>query len=101
MGMARRFTPLRIHPRHPVLLPEEFVRHALSSPTTKEFDNAIEPDFSFWIEWSSTRRSPAILKQLEEAQQTAKDLAAQSRRERIAADIKMYGLSNSRCFMAD
>ena len=82
---------------HGVILPDEFVRHALSAPSRTKPDTAEKYDFDYWIRWCAPRRLPAVVQGLREALIAAQPQIAALRAERIARLEQKQGLSTERC----
>ena len=95
---------------HNVVLPEEFVAHALSKVTPRlpgwpdddldivSMPREIEPvDHEFWQQWSSTRRAPQFLERLRSAQRVAEAFAAADRSEKLQSLIREKGLADTNC----
>lgn len=85
---------------HSLLLPDEFIQHALSRPALKNFFPHTRPDLSFWIHWAATKRSPAVLEKFHLTRHASESSAKELRRERIAAETLSKGISDSRCIMS-
>ncbi len=75
---------------HSVMLPEEFVQHALSKsdpgvPGWRDDPNwyfsrltkNLQVDHSYWEAWCASRRSSSFLEQLEEARESVQELVAE------------------------
>ncbi len=97
---------------HGILLPDEFVDHALSRVTPDRqglpesaagTDCGPLPaiDHDYWAKWCSSRRSPAFLARLREGRLTAAALMRADRADRLATLIRQRGLGNSKCQWRD
>lgn len=99
---------------HRIVLPEEFVTHALSKVTPRtpgwpddDLDIAsatgeTEPvDHEFWRQWSSTRRAPQFLDQLRSAQRVVEALAAADRSMQLQSLVREKGLADTNCIWKD
>ena len=95
---------------HDVVLPDEFVAHALSKVTPRlpgwpdndlhlvSIPREIEPvDHEFWQRWSSSRRSTQLLERLRAGQRAAEALAAADRSARLQSLIEDKGLADTNC----
>jgi hypothetical protein len=78
---------------HRVVLPIEFITHALSGTSTSKPDDDQNYDGGYWLQWCEARRSPEIREGLRSA-----FLAAQAQVSALAADLEhKHGLSNEQC----
>jgi hypothetical protein len=95
---------------HNIVLPEEFMVHALSRATPRlpgwpdndlqlvSETRAPEPvEYEFWQQWSSTRRSPQLLDRLRTGQRAAEALAAADRSKELQSLVNERGLSDANC----
>jgi len=91
--------------QHPIALPPDFVRHALSQPgptrpsgdPEKRID---ELDDSDWITWARPFRTPAVAKMLEQASEVAVR-ACQAKLDAKAAELAAkHGVSEKSCAWA-
>jgi hypothetical protein len=95
---------------HNIVLPEEFVAHALSKVTPRlpgwpadDLDIVFAPretvpvDYEFWQQWSSTRRAPQFLDRLRSAQRAAEALAAADRSKQLQSLVREKGLADTNC----
>jgi hypothetical protein len=99
---------------HGVVLPDEFVQHALSksNPGTSGWQDDpnwyfsrlamnLKVDHSFWEEWCASRRSKRFLEQLQTTQEEVEALVAADevtgRFERITAPTGERGEGDARC----
>jgi len=95
--------------KHAIVLPEPFVRHALSSPLVvqgaAEWDalhsDPLPVSDALWIEWVSIRRNPKVIECLREAQARTTGIWTARRIERIAELETGRGLAAVRCFWRD
>ena len=95
---------------HNVVLPEEFVAHALSKVTPRltgwpdndldivSVPREMEPvDHGFWQQWTSSRRSPQLLDRLRTARRAAEAHAAADRSAKLQSLVKEKGLADTNC----
>jgi hypothetical protein len=89
---------------HGIVLPEEFMEHAVSgaTPTMPHPDERVETEF--WTRWCAARRSADVLRCLRAARVLAEseieELRSQmtvARETEIAALVRREGLSSTRC----
>jgi hypothetical protein len=82
---------------HHILLPEEFIQHALSRKALK--DNPIDtpPDLSYWRQWCANRRSPEFLEQLRSARVEADKAAEEGLKEWAVQEATQHGISDRQC----
>jgi len=93
---------------HGIILPEEFVAHALANGVPrpprqqiKQPSRQVTPSLDFWRKWCSTHRAPAFLERLRRARAEADARARVVEREeiqrRVSDEIARYGLGDARC----
>ncbi len=82
---------------HNVVLPEEFVSHALSGAVPVKPDPRQTYDFGYWTGWSSARRTPACRESLRVAASAAREKITALFVERISAVERELGLSSNEC----
>jgi len=95
---------------HGILLPEEFISHALASRSLgRKLLNMLKrsggsASLDYWRNWCAAHRSPAILKRLRRARMDADARAPIVARERIqarvASEVAQHGLGDERCIFA-
>lgn len=90
---------------HQLILPDEFVSHALSGtpakmPDSGECDVRQTYDDSFWLSWCAARRVPAIREGLRRALLVAQEKVSELMAARVDATEKEYGLVEEECHWA-
>ena len=83
---------------HGILLPEEFIKHALSQavPLTATLKGT-PLDLDFWRIWCAARRSPTVLEHLSEARADADKLTEEWLDLCMADKVAEHGLSDIIC----
>ena len=82
---------------HNIVLPEEFVNHALSGIARRQPERTEDVNLSFWTQWCRPRRSADFLDGMRTARVAAEVRIAAMRTERIATLLKDKGLSDEPC----
>jgi hypothetical protein len=82
---------------HQIMLPEEFVTHALIGAKQWQPPENETVEFSFWVQWRGARRSPRLLELLRSAQFAAEAAVAEAKRKHIEFVIRDKGLSKMKC----
>jgi hypothetical protein len=94
---------------HDVILPEDFIAHALAEKRPSEFPHDPLHDFGpvsfdFWHDWCTSHRSSAFLQRLRSARAEADARASVFVREylqrQISAEIERHGIGEERCMFA-
>jgi hypothetical protein len=82
---------------HGVVLPEEFVSHALSEPVRVKPDPPHTYDFNYWTAWSSARRTSAFTNSLRAAASVAQERITALLEEKVSAIEREHGVSSNQC----
>jgi hypothetical protein len=82
---------------HNVILPEEFVRHAMSEPSPTKPSDSHKYDEDYWIRWSADRRVPAIRKGLQSTLIAAQAQVAAKEAELADALERQLGVTSKQC----
>lgn len=82
---------------HAVLLPDEFISHALRAAPPQKPAGRSKYDDQFWVDWCRLRRKPAVLEELQVARIEAATRSSADRAQWLATLIRDKGLSSERC----
>ena len=92
---------------HGILLPEEFVAHALANGSARSGADSQpvvwgdSPDMDYWLDWCAARRSPKFLERVRRARSEAEARAQVVKEEEIqrmvAEEIACHGLGEEHC----
>lgn len=85
---------------HSVILPEEFIAHALAGgdPCQPPVDSPV--DFSFWIGWAGEFKQPDLRDRLERARKKASRASDQAWLDQIAEITRIHGESHETCIFS-
>jgi hypothetical protein len=100
--------------QHQVVLPQEFIAHALSKMTPRRPDwpdddlhivmtprQSEAVDHSYWQHWCASRRAPQLLERLRTGWLTAETLAAADKQAKLNTLERDKGLSDTKCIWKD
>lgn len=82
---------------HGILLPPEFIEHAISRKRPEINPKITPPTLDYWLGWCAEHRSPEFLERLSRARAEADKLAEEKLEEHAAQMAAQHGLSDQQC----